>query len=510
MTETTAYVLAIAVVYLLILLAIGWWSYRRTIPTPEDFFMASRAFGAFVLILTVYAANMTAFYMLGIPGNAYRQGIGTYGYIAFASALVIPAMFYLIGYRAWLVGKRHGYMTPPELYGARWQSPAVSLVLFVLLVVYTVPYIVTSVIGAGLAIESLTQAQIPYIWGAAGVLFITMIYTAFGGMRGTAWTSVFQGLVFMAAGLLTFVMIAQALGGFEAITQRVLRERPDLLQREGNFDPKTWFSYLLIAPLAVIAFPHVFMRLLIGKSHRTLRTLTVVYPLLFLLTWPPVIYIGLWGSVVFPGLDAKGSDAILPMMIARFLPPALLGLGLAGVLAAIMSTLDAMLLTSSTMLTRDVFHKFLPGLVQEKGREVAFGRLFVVLIAGLALVGALLRPGTIYAIASFAFTGFALTVPVLLGGLHWKRSTGWGAVASLVVPGALLPLYYFTPYLNWSAFGFLPVVPLLTLAIVLFVGVSLLTAPPPPEVTHRFFPDMSQVMVSPDGDHSLSRHTELQ
>lgn len=288
MAEITAYVLAIAGVYLLVLLVIGWWSYRKTLPTPEDFFMAGRAFGPVVLIFAVYATNMTAFYMLGTPGNAYRQGIGTYGYIAFASALVIPAMFYFIGYRAWLIGKRYGYMTPSELFGARYESPAVALVLFVLLVFYTVPYIVTSVIGAGLALESLTQ--IPYLWGAVGVLLITVLYTVFGGMRGTAWTSVFQGLVFIVIGLLAFVMIANALGGFEAITQRVYAERPELLQRSGNFDPKDWFSFLFVAPLAVIAFPHVFMRVLTGKSQRTLKALTVVYPLLFLVTWPPVIW----------------------------------------------------------------------------------------------------------------------------------------------------------------------------------------------------------------------------
>jgi SSS family solute:Na+ symporter len=471
----------------MVLLAIGWWSYKKTIPTPEDFFMAGRAFGPVVLTLTVYATNMTAFYMLGTPGNAYRQGIGTYGYIAFASALVIPAMFYLIGYRAWLVGKKHGYMTPPELFGARFDSSAVALVLFALLVFYTVPYIVTSVIGAGLALESLTQGQIPYLWGAVGVLLITMLYTTFGGMRGTAWTSVFQGLVFIVIGLLAFVMIANALGGFAAITQRVYTERPELLQREGNFDPKDWFSFIFIAPLAVIAFPHVFMRVLTGKSHRTLKALTVVYPVLFLLTWTPVIYMGLWGSVVIPGLDAKSSDAILPMMIAKFLPPVMLGLGLAAVWAAIMSTLDAMLLALSTMLTRDLLGRWLPQHVREKGREVALGRFFIVLIAVLALAGALVRPGTIYEIAKFAFTGYALTVPAMLAALYWKRSTAWGVLASLIIPNLLLPFYYFTPYLSWSTFGFLPVVPLLVLAITLLIVISLWTRPPSAQTVKHFF-----------------------
>lgn len=478
-------VLAIAGVYLIVLLGIGWWSYKKTLPTPEDFFMAGRAFGPVVLILTVYATNMTAFYMLGTSGNAYRQGIGTYGYIAFASALVIPTMFYLIGYRAWRIGKRYGYMTPPELLGARYESPAVALVLFVLLVFYTVPYIVTSVIGAGLALESL--GKIPYLWGAAGVLLITMLYTVFGGMRGTAWTSVFQGLVFIVVGVLAFVMIANALGGFAAITQRVYTERPELLQRAGNFDPKDWFSFLFVAPLAVIAFPHVFMRVLTGKSSRTLKALTVVYPLLFLLTWPPVIYIGLWGSVVIPGLDDRSSDAILPMMIAQLLPPVMLGLGVAAIWAAIMSTLDAMMLTLSTMLTRDLLARSFPRYVRKKGREVAFGRLFLVLIALLAFVGAVIRPGTIYDIAKFAFTGYALTVPAMLASFYWRRSTAWGVLASLVIPNLLLPFYYFTPYLAWSTFGFLPVVPLMVLSLMLLVLISLRTRPPSQQTIRQFF-----------------------
>jgi SSS family solute:Na+ symporter len=505
MTEATTYILGVGIVYLLVLFVIGWWSYRRTLPTPEDFFMAGRAFGSVALVLVVYATNMTAFYMLGTPGNAYRQGIGTYGYIAFSSALVVPAMFYLVGYRAWLVGKHYGYMTPPELYGARWQSPAVALVLFVLLALYTIPYVITSVIGAGLALESLTQGQISFQWGAVAVLVITMLYTVFGGMRGTAWTSVFQGLVFMIIGLLSFVMIAQALGGFEQITQRVWQERPELLQREGNFDPKVWFSFVFIAPLAVIAFPHVFMRLLIGKTHKTLKVLTVVYPLLFLLTWPPVIYIGLWGSVVFPGLDTKASDAVLPMMVARLLPTIMLALVMAAIWAVIMSTLDAMLLTLSTMLTRDVLRRFFPKLTQEKTREVALGRLFVILVAGLALWGALIRPGTIYAIATFAFTGFALLVPAMIGGLYWKRSTAAGALASMVIPNLLLPLYYFTPYFQWSTLGFLPVIPLLILSIVLLVGVSLLTEPPPAETSDRFFSLFSRLKRAAHDESHLSR-----
>jgi SSS family solute:Na+ symporter len=146
-----------------------------------------------------------------------------------------------------------------------------------------------------------------------------------------------------------------------------------------------------------------------------------------------------------------------------------------------------MMLTLSTMLTRDLLGRFFPGYVREKGREVVLGRIFIVLIALLALAGAVIRPGTIYDIAKFAFTGYSLTVPAMLAGFYWKRSTALGILASLVIPNLLLPFYYLTPYLSWSTLGFLPVVPLLVLATVLLIGVSLLTPPPSQQTVNRFF-----------------------
>lgn len=75
----------------------------------------------------------------------------------------------------------------------------------------------------------------------------------------------------------------------------------------------------------------------------------------------------------------------------------------------------------------------------------------------------------------------------MLASFYWKRSTAWGGLASLVVPNLLLPFYYFTPYLSWSTFGFLPVVPLMVLSIVLLVLVSLWTRPPSTQTITRFF-----------------------
>lgn len=480
-----ATILTIIALYMLVLIGIGYYSYRATTKIPEDYFLASRGLGPLVLFFAVFATNITAFTFLGVTGQAYRQGIGLYGLVAFGTAFITPATFYIIGYRSWLVGKKYGYMTQAEMLGERWESRAVALVMFVLLILYTVPYMVTSFIGAGTALASITNNTIPYFWGTLATVLVTTLYTSSGGMRGTAWTNVFQGMVFLVVGVVIFLLIGRALGGFESITGKVLTQNPKLLVKAGNFSPQQWFSYLFISPLAVVVFPHVFVRLLSSKSAAYLKKMVTIYPILVLITFVPVVYIGVWGTAAIPGLQGKAADSIFPMMLAKYLPPAFMGLGLAGILAAIMSSVDAMLLTISHMLVRDVIQPLRPHL--EFSRLVWLGRLFVWAVAVVAFILALLRPGTIFAIATYAFTGYACLAPVIIGGLYWRRSNKYGALAAMIVGAVLLPLYQFTPYLKWSTFGFYPAIPLLVITTIVFVVVSYLTPPASEAATRRFF-----------------------
>lgn len=481
-------VIAITLAYFLVLVIIGIFATRSTQKTPEDYFMASRGFGWFVLLMSIFGTNMTAYYMMGVPAQAYRQGLGLYGYVALGCAIIATGGLYIIGYRAWLVGRKYGYMTQSEVFGARWDSRAVSVVLFIIMIIYTIPYLTTSIIGAANAIEALTSKAIPYAWGALITTLVVSLYTANGGMRGTTWTNVFQTLLFMSVAIITFILIGAKMGGFAAATEKVLAVKPQLLQRAGNFTPKDWFSYFFIAPLAVIAFPQVFVRVLTGRTVESLRRLVITYPVVFFLAWPPVIFIGVWGTVAFPDLQGKAVDAIFPMMVGKYLPAFFKGLGLAGVLAAIMSSMDAMMLTVSNMLTNDIIQPYRQNM--SAATKVWLGRLFVWAFAALAFIGALIRPGTIFAIASYAFTGFSAITPVFVLGLYWRRSNKYGALAGLIVPAVLLPFYFAkgtAASLKWSTFGFSPIIPLMVIATVLTVVVSLITPPAPEAATRRFF-----------------------
>lgn len=493
--ETIVIIIAL---YFLAIIGIGWWSYKATRFTPEDYFMASRGLGTFVLFLGLYATNMTAFFIIGIPGQAYHSGVGVFGWVASTFPFIAPITFLIIGYRCWLLGKKYGYMTQAQIFGGRWHSDAVSIVMFLLLTYYMVPYIVMGVIGSGLTFDSATRGAIPYWAGGLIVVLAILFYVTLGGMRGTAWINVFQGAVFLVFLAMAFVLIVKALGGFEDITERILAEKPELFRRSGipEFSPKRWFSFSLVPSLAVIMFPHVFTRLLTAKSHVPLKNTCVLYPLVTLLSWLPVVMIGTWGAVAIPGLEGKASDRIMPMMLAKYLPLWMSGLGMAAIFAVIMSSLDAQILTLGIMFTKDILSRYTPDVL--RGREVLIGRTFVVIVVITSYFLALLQPRSILAISEYAFTGFVLLLPVMIAGLYWRRSNKYGAIAAMVggtltlflLPGGILPI------LPESLLcGFLPVVPCLVVTIFLLVVVTYLTPPPPPEATAKFFDLFDRVFV---------------
>jgi SSS family solute:Na+ symporter len=219
-------------------------------------------------------------------------------------------------------------------------------------------------------------------------------------------------------------------------------------------------------------------------SDRAIREVSRLYPIALLVLWLPPVLIGIWGALEFPGLEGRASDQILQLMVDRHLPPALASLGLIAVLAAVMSSLDAMMLTLASMLVRDVLDRVRPRHSERHG--VILGRLFTLGVAVGVYVLAMVWSRSVFEIAATAFAGFATLTPTLLLGVRWRRFNAAGAIASLVVGTAVL-------YLGRGGlaptFGFLPVFWAFIASMLAGVVVSLSTAPPPEERTRLAFDD---------------------
>jgi SSS family solute:Na+ symporter len=466
-------ILAITFSYLGLILLIGWWSSRRRRATMEDYHMAGREFGSVVLFASVFGANISAVTFIGIPGMAYHRGWVAWPYFVTAWAWLTPLLFHVIGNRAWRLGQRFNYMTLGEIIGGRWRSPGLTLIVSTILIVYTIPYLMTGLIGAGVTLEVVTDGFVPFAVGALIVALVVVIYLTRGGMRASAWVNTFQTFVFLGGAILMFVVVATVLGGPAAATQRVIESHPELMSRSG-MSMKQFFSYGLIVALAVPLFPQVFTRLLTGKDPGSLRKVITIYPPASLLVFFLMAYLGMWGRVAIPGLVGSESDQILPRLLTAYTPFWMMGILAASVFAAMMSTMDAQLLAMSTMLTRE----FLPRLriaKMSEGTLVTVSKGLVVLLTAIAYVFTLVNPPGIISIVEFAFAGFAALMPAMLGALYWRRCTKEAAMVSAILPQLVLVALTFGWIDRYWTFGFLPGFIAIIIAAAAIVIVTLAT-----------------------------------
>ncbi len=535
----------VVLLYLATVLAIGLFARRASArqPDAEDFFLAGRSLGPIVFLLSLFGANMTAFSILGASGHAFANGIVTYGLMASSSALVIPLSLFVVGTRLWSLGKRHGFMTPVQMFRDRWECGHIGTVIFAVQAVLLIPYIVIAVIGGGTTLRAVSSGLVPFWLGGAVVSAVVMGYVLFGGMRGTAWVNTFQTALFLSFGAIAVSVIAAGMGGFRQAVESMLASpaTAPLLTRE-RVSPLYFFSYTFI-PLSSIAFPHIGIFCLTARRLSHFKKTVILYPICMLAIWLPSVFLGVVANRALdvPAIKAKlearatlaaagpsltpegrdrlraeasGDDVVLAL-VQGYAPLWLTALLGAAVMAAVMAS-DSQILALSTMFTEDVVAFYLGARRARDALQVQTGRLFVVAVTVVAYLIALVVPQSIFDIATqYAFAGYSALTPLLFAALFWRGSTRWGALATAVwtaaavlaiavlqsvvpapppgAPIAILSIGGVDLVTRGAAgtmvVGLLPVVPMTVISAVLMWAVSRLTAGsrPGPTTLARYF-----------------------
>jgi SSS family solute:Na+ symporter len=481
--------LAIILAYLGLVLAVGLFSRRLSTGTGEDWFLATRNIGPFVLLMTLFGTHMTAFSLLGASGEAYRNGIGVFALMASSSAIVVPAIFYFVGLRLWRLGKKNGYVTQVQFFRDRFQSDRLGLLLFVVLAALLIPYLLIGVLGGGLTLNEITGGSVPQWAGSLMVCAVVMVYVSFGGLRGTAWANTLQTIVFIVLGGVTFFWIVSRLGGLEAALDRVASDNPDLLIRGERVQPLKLLTYAAI-PMSVGMFPHIFMHWLTARREQSFRLSFVGYPICVALVWLPSVLLGVIGTSDVPGLHGPAANSILVLMIDKHAPELLAGLLAAGVFAAIMSSLDSQSLSLGSMFTQDIVRHYRKT-EMDGAAQVRVGRLFVLALITATFLISLVAPRSIFKLGIWSFTGYASLLPLVVAAIYWKRATRDGAIASVLTVAALWSFFFMrawsVPGYTVGGTGVMPVAVILVAGAVVLVLVSLVTRPPERAVLDRFF-----------------------
>ena len=297
-----------------------------------------------------------------------------------------------------------------------------------------------------------------------------------GGMKGVAITDAAQG-VFMFVGLLggsfwvlraNFPSVAAA---FEAV-QAAIPELLTLPGPNGLVTAQDWLSRWVVITFGMMMFPQVSLRFFAGKNLRVMKWSAVfssVY-LTYIYVFTPAV--GMVGRVLMP--DIAAADTIFPEMLLKFTPTAFAALVISGALAAAMSTGDSQLHAASTMVSTDIYKRYIKKDADEKSMYNA-ARIGVLAMGVISVIFALTKPGALSDLLNLANSGVGVLVPTIIGGMYWKRATKAGAIASTIVGEALM--VYFTFIHKMSPFGFSAGFCAMVVALVVYIVVCLATKP---------------------------------
>jgi solute:Na+ symporter, SSS family len=533
---------AIVLLYLAVVVYIGVFAFRRagSKQEVEDYFLARRSLGPFVFLMSLFGTNMTAFAILGSSGHAFHNGIVTYGLMASSSGLVIPLTIFFIGTRVWALGRRHGFITPVQLFRDRWECSHIGTLIFAVQALLLMPYVIIGVMGGGTTLSAVSGGFVPYWLGGLLVALVVMSYVFFGGMRGTAFVNTFQTVLFLVFGTVAVLVIGYGMGGFRASAEALLASPSSFLLTRERVSPYYFFSYTFI-PLSAIAFPHITIFCLTARKMAQFKKTVIFYPVCIMAIWLPCVFLGVMANRAtdIPQLKEKvearrvlatqgktmtpeardearakmDADDVLLLLLEKHAPLWLAGLLGAGIMAAVMAS-DSQILALSTMFTEDVLTHYGGAERFSEHAQVQAGRVFVVILTGIAYAIALRAPESIFSLAiQYAFSGFAALSPLIIAALFWKGSTRWGALAStLWVAASVTAVAIFQalvpapapgpPVVVWkllgldalartpggtAVFGFMPVVPMVLVSAALMILVSALTPKPSPATIARYF-----------------------
>ena len=474
------------VLYLGVLAWIGVWSYQRRRKVTEDrigeYYLGGRSLGWFVLVFTMLASAASAGTFIGGPGLVYSGG---YGWVL-VSIFQLPTAFValaLLGKKFAILSRKLDLVTVTDFLRQRYEHPAVVIVASIGVVAFLVAYMVPQFVGGARVLQAVTGVD--YTALLLTFALVVLLYTAFGGFLADAISDTFQGVLMLVGGFAVWIVLLVALGGLGPVNETVTDINPELfaLPGPGGFTPHMIASYSLQLGLMFCVLPHLAVRAMSYRDSKAVHRAMAAGPAIMAVITLGFLTMGLVSHVYRPGLAV--GDMALPLTLIDVLPDGAAGILFAAPLAAIMSTVDSMILVVSGVIVRDLYKAYVrPSLSDQAGARMG---TVVSLLVGLVVIGLALRPPAyleyliIYAIGGLEVLLF---VPIVVG-LYWKRGNALGAGLAMAGGGV-----WYVVANEWVPALTLGMFPIATASVVtfgLYLLGSYLGPPPSHEVVVKFW-----------------------
>ena len=474
MSQISAPTIIAFLIYVSIVLAIGFYAYVRT-KSAGDYFLGGRQLSPTVAAISAGASDMSGWVLLGLPGYAYLAGLEA-AWISIGLVIGVAANWLLMAKRLRIYSAQlDDAVTLPAYLQRRFSDPSpwlksiasVSILLFFLF------YVGSGLIAGGKLFNEVFgfDYQIAVFVSVALIL----LYTLFGGFLAVSWTDVFQGILMLLALVAVPVLVINQSGGMGDFAAQIDLKNPELLNIFTSADGQTlgWMTIISAMGwgLGYFGQPHILARFKALRSPEDTGRAATIGISWALLCYMLAILVGLSG-VAFLDEPLVDSEKVFIALTSLIFHPLVAGVLLAAILAAIMSTVDSQLLVCSASLAEDLYPLVAKTpLSQEKRLQV--GRIAVVVLALLATSLAMNPDSKVLDVVSYAWAGLGASLgPAVLVSVYWRGMTAWGAMAGVIV-GALTVVIW--SRLDGGLFDLYALVPGFIFAIIAIVVVSLLS-----------------------------------
>ena len=471
-------------IYILAILIIAWQTGKHKHKAGkfmEEYFIGSRSMGGLVLAMTLISSYVGASSFIGGPGVAYNLGLSW----VFLACIQVPTAFFtlgILGKKLAIISRKINGVTITDYLRARYESNLVIVLASLMMLIFFIGTIVAQFVGGARLFESVTGLS--YNFGLILFTAVVIIYTTFGGFRAVTITDAIQGIVMLLATGLLFFIILEKGNGMENIMQTLLKTNPNLLTPDSNGAVSKPFilSFWMLVGVGILGLPVTEVRCMGFKDSKAMHRAMIIGTSIVGILMLGMHLVGVMGAAVEPGVEV--GDKIIPILAIKNMHPILAGVFIAGPLAAIMSSVDSLLIMSSAAIVKDLYINYIDKNPSEsKIKKLSFATSL--LLGIIVFVLALNPPKLLVWINLFALAGqeAAFFCPILLG-LYWKRANATGAAVSMIFS---VVFYLYTVIMNIKIMNMHQIVPTIVFSVLLFTIGSYFGKPNSEKVNELFF-----------------------
>jgi len=402
------------VVYLLMLMTVGFLSWRKT-KSAEDYIMAGSSIGVLIGMLTFAATLFSTFTLMGMPDFFRTHGVGAWIFLAIPDA----AMFFLVlwfGLHLRRAAARYNYQGMSGMLSQCYGSKLAGMVYFAGVFLFLIPYVSIQIQGIAIFLSAAFPNVLPF-WGwSLAIICVMLMYSEIGGLRAIIHCDAIQGTILLIVIWLIALGCLHSLGGVESMFEQAGKANTALLSTpgpKGLFTPQFLIASFFAIVLIPVTQPQVTTRLVIIKSEKTMCHMAVGLGIFTLLVLVPTIIIGLYGSIKHANVP---KDVFIANVLLHEQPGAIAALVLVGLLAAATSTADSQIFALGSEFR---------SLLLLKGKSpLVFTRIAIFCFGAAALVFSIVSRKELVLLALKSFAGTSLMAPMILAGIFAKRKLG--------------------------------------------------------------------------------------